>query len=336
MKKKIALIYGGEGAEHGISLRSAEGLRSLIDEEKYELYDVLITKEGEWLISVGESRVPTYPVLFGGVSGFLTSDGILRVDAALPVLHGEWGEDGKIQGALDTAHIRYVGCGTLAGAVSSDKILTRAVADSLGIPGAKWIYTVYGDPTESIIAECERRLSYPVFVKPSGLGSSIGASAARNRRELAEALSKARSSSHDGRVLIEELIEAECEIECAYIGGAHPRFSASGVIDTKGRTYGFCEKYSPNTDIKASHGAHLDENIKALAESYARTLTRALSISDMARIDFFLTREGKLYFNEINTIPGMTSTSLYPLLCEDAGLARGEFINRLLLNHTGK
>ena len=328
MKTRIALIYGGEGHEHEISLSSASTVAELLDKEKYELLPILITKGGEWTFANGGA--PTYPVYYGGKSGFLSDGGIIECEAALPILHGECGEDGKIQGALETARIKFVGCKTLAGAVCSDKILTRAVADSLGIPGARWIYATKCDPLPEAVAEAERRLSYPMFVKPSGLGSSIGAGAARDRRELFRAITEARDLSRDGRILIEELVPIKYEIECAYFDDGTPLFSASGVIDTGGSFYDFSRKYSNPDGIKISHGRLSDEKIKSQAESYARSLARALDLCGMARIDFFLTEEGDLYFNEINTVPGMTKTSLYPYLCEDAGVMRDKIMERLL------
>jgi len=325
--KRVALIFGGEGCEHEISVRSAISLDGLIDKTRATVMPVYITRSGDWLAvstpndTCGE---PTYPVRLNGRSGFLTRGGIIEVDVALPILHGSFGEDGIIQGALEAAHIKYVGAGVLAGAVSADKITTKILAESLNIPTARWVWcdAECADEARSL---AEEKLTYPMFIKPSGSGSSYGVARVNTREEFAEAYLGARA--HDVRVLIEECIDVDYEIECGYFSLGEPILSASGAVATCGETYDYERKYSPK-GIKATHGEKSE--LRTVVADYARELAHLIGLRHVSRIDFLVDRRGQAYFNEINTIPGMTDTSLYPLLTEDMGMARGEFINRLI------
>ena len=334
MKKSVALIFGGEGAEAEISVRSAANLYSYIDKSMYRVLPIFITREGEWHLT--DSITDTehgyscvYPVRLNGRSGLLRGDEIITIDAAIPLLHGDFGEDGRIQGALDAAHIRYVGCGVAAGAACADKILTKIIADGLGIPTAEWTWSD-GD-ADSARAAAEARLGYPMFIKPATLGSSIGAAAVTCPDEFTAAYNTAASY---GRVLIERLIPVEYEVECAVLQhGGELLINPGGTVETDGAFYGFEAKYNGVNSPKTSHGVE-ESPIRHKIAKMARRLAEAIGIRHMARIDFFVARGGEIYFNEINTIPGMTATSLYPSLTEEMGLSRGEFINLLLAEIT--
>ena len=334
MKKKIALIFGGEGHERFISLMSARWVFEQLSDEKYEVIPVFISHRGDWYISKGpmesipiSGATPTFPIMLHGKSGLLVSGGILKIDVAIPILHGDLGEDGVIQGALTAAHIPFVGCDTLSSAVCADKGYTKAVAHSLGIKTAEWTveYGRDGGAKERAREAAEKSFGYPMFIKPLRLGSSIGASAVSCRSGFDAAY---LSASRYGGVLIERLIPHEYEIECAYLSTRTGElYSAGGVVKSHGMTYSFKEKYEGSAitaekDVKNPY--------KNEVEALAKRLTSALGLSALARLDFFVGCDGEIYFNEINTLPGMTERSLYPSLTESMGLAKGEFLDILI------
>lgn len=326
MKKRIALIYGGEGEEHSVSLRGAEALIKLIDREKYEILPVCISKSGNWYTRIDGKEIPTYPVRLCGTSGFLLSGKILSVAAAIPMLHGDFGEDGRIQGALDVAHIPYVGSGVLAGALCADKITTKIIAESLKIPTARWCFSPKG--ARSAKREAEEQIGYPMFIKPSGLGSSIGASRVVCSEDFIPAYEEAEAAG-DGRVLVEELICADYELECGiFESGGVFKASASGRIETDGAFYTYGAKYTDTEALGVKHACPPSKKLKELAEFYALTLCQRIGVKHLSRVDFFVRGE-EIFFNEINTFPGMTENSLYPLLCEDMGIKKEKFINIL-------
>ena len=340
MKKRIALIYGGEGCERSISLMSARRTFSLLDNKKYDVLPIFISHTGGWYIGAYdpmgklpiEGGTPTFPVMLHGNSGFLSSEKIISVDVAIPILHGNHGEDGIIQGVLEAAHIPYVGCDVLSSAICADKSYTKAVASSLSIPTARWIVE-YGTDSKSKLRariSAEEKFFYPMFIKPARLGSSIGARPVMCEREFDAAFLDA--AKYNAGVLIEEHIPVKYEVECAYLhkDGAS-LFSADGRVKTEGVAYSFKEKYVGG---KTSAGCDEKNPQKQKIEALAEKLVRALGIRDMARIDFFVTERGEVYFNEINTIPGMTERSLYPSLTEKMGLSCGEFLDVLIDNAT--
>ena len=324
MKFNVALIYGGEGFEHEISLIGAKNVSDMINRTKYNLIPVLITRSGEWFIEDEKEKIPVFPALIGGVSGLFSGDKVFPVDVAIPLLHGDFGEDGIITGALRAAHIKFVGCGVLAGAVCSDKIVTKLICEALDIPTARWTFSTDTEPSE-ILKSAESLLGYPMFIKPSSLGSSIGISRVENEKEFCEGYRKARALS--ARVLIEEAVPVLCELECAYFSeGTVNRFKI-GEILSGGEFYDFDKKYVTETKTRTVFS---DKEIEKAVSDMADRLRLAVDLKQMSRIDFFLTNGGKILFNEINTFPGMTKTSLYPSLTVEMGLSEGEFINRLV------
>jgi D-alanine-D-alanine ligase len=234
-----------------------------------------------------------------------------------------------MQGALSTAHIPFIGAGVGESAVALDKVYTKAIADSLGIPMAKWIYSEAKSPAEIIKLEkrVETELGFPVFIKPTTGGSSIGAGEADSEKDFIKAYSVAMA--HGERVLIEKRIEVEREIECALLCVGGRQLFACGEVRTNGSAYGFKEKYTPSLSPTA-RPIEGDATEARLAIEYSRRLADLIGLRSVARIDFLLSRGGELYFNEINTMPGMTPTSLYPTLTEQMGLRRGEFLDLLI------
>lgn len=332
MKKSVALIFGGEGCEREISLLGAKNIYEMIDREKYSVLPIYISENGDWYalreMPTGEipRDIPTFPVRIDGRSGFLVKGRVGTVSVALPILHGERGEDGVIQGALEAAHIPYIGCDVTAGAVTSDKAYTKAVAASLGIPTAKWI-TPCGNGIDEIQRIAEEKIGYPMFIKPARRGSSIGISRVDKPDDFGTAYAEA---ALHGRVIIEECIPVAYEVECGFLSVKKKTFvSPTGTVATEGNFYDFGAKYSGVNSPKTSHGAKLTPEREKIA-GMAEVLARGLDLKHFARLDFLVSTDGQIYFNEINSIPGMTNTSLFPAITEDMGLSDGEFINRLI------
>ncbi len=323
---RVALIYGGEGHEHDISVASADNLSKLIDAEMYSIIYIFIDKCGNWYIHGKNDKhlTPTYPVRLDGVSGFFTEGDILPVDLAIPCLHGDLGEDGVIAGALTAAHIKYIGQDTFTSAFTSDKAASKLAAEHLGIPTARWL--ISSECGTDIKAAAEERIGYPMFIKPSRLGSSYGAHPVFDPRDFDAAYSDARSLS--SVVLIEEYIRFEYEVECAYFEGEEKLFSPHGRI-LSGDFYDFFAKYTDTKD-RTDTSCGYDPSVEEKIREHSSRLVELLGIRHLSRMDFFVTAAGDVYFNEINSFPGMTKTSLYPVLCEGMGQRKGEFINILI------
>ena len=332
MNNNIALIYGGEGHEREISKLSAKNLFSMIDKQRYKVFPIFISEEGYWEFREDfseERAAPTYPARIFGKSGFILNGKILEVKAAIPALHGDFGEDGKIQGALATAHIPYLGCDTLCGAVASDKIYTKIIAEHLSVPCAKWIFADDGTKPAQAREKAEKSFGYPMFIKPTSLGSSIGAHKVSSEEEFEDAFRDAYQKG-DGRILIEEYVDSVCEIECAFLGAEKKHIAPYGRICTGGAVYDYSGKYMGVDSPKILHGKDVNRDYSDKIREYSEKLISFLKIRHLSRIDFFLTKDGRIYFNEINTFPGMTASSLYPQMTEDMGYPRGEFINTLI------
>lgn len=323
-KKTVALIYGGEGAEHQVSLMSKDYLWGLIDREKFEVFPVLIDTEGVWWHNTERLALCR--------GGFLHEDGKkTAVDAAFPLLHGDLGEDGTVVGALEVSGIPYVGCGVGAGAVCADKAITKMIAERLGIPTVRWILRIESDPDgidlSAAEADCAEKIGYPMFMKPVGLGSSVGCTAVITPSSFFSAYTKAARLGK-GRVLIEEFIGDRRELECAVYSVKNRLISHPGEVICHG-PYTYDEKYSSSTHSSISTHADIPEAISALAGRYSEILCDAIGIRHLARIDFFLS-EQRLYLNEINTMPGFTRASLYPKMMEAEGVTPEVLVNSLI------
>ena len=345
MQKTLALIFGGEGAERHISEISAANVIEKI-KGKLNFITVGITSDGDWFLFEGddseiesgaweknECKIPVFPARFNGKSGFYTNDGrCFEVSLAFPVLHGDFGEDGKIQGTLKCAHIPYVGSDVLPSALTSDKALTKIVAEHLGIPTLPWFI-----PREirasAVRIEAERRLGYPFFIKPRELGSSIGAAPVYTRHDFQKAYDEAMRLSH-GKIMIEALADVKAELELALFDDGKRRFiSKPGVVYSSGKFYSFAEKYESDSKTATNADAELDLSVVRRTRRMARLIADFLGLGNLSRIDFFETPSGEIYFNEINSVPGMTKASLYPEITRLSGrfnasvfeeLARGE------------
>lgn len=334
------MIFGGRGYEHDISVRGAEYLFPLIDGSKYRKIPVYVKKDGTWIIpairgigicprALADGAVPEEecsPAFGKPVGGLLTDSAFLPIAAAFPLLHGDFGEDGVVQGALENAGIPYVGCDTVASAVTRDKSYVKLIAEHLGIPTARWLYA--RELSDKTIKEAEEKIGYPMFVKPARLGSSVGASVAKCREELTRVLEGALKVG-SGRALIEELIDVERELECGYFSARGKTvFTVVGEICADG-FYDYEKKYFGST-AKVSSRASVCEREVGLIQSYASLLAEYLGLRALSRIDFFRTRSGEIIFNEINTMPGFTETSLYPRLCAESGISPALLVNGLI------
>lgn len=348
MKKwNVCVLFGGISPEHEVSLRSAESVLNHIDKEKFNVFPVGITREGNWLYfpDADYSKLPqniwqdcegVCPATFSPVRG----QGLLLfhedcptvqpVDVVFPVLHGENGEDGSVQGLMQLAGIPCVGPGVAASAVSMDKTLTKLVIDHAAIPQANWELVRGGEldtHMEGVIGRIESRFSYPVFVKPAGTGSSVGVSKVTDREKLQAALRTA--AIYDDKILVEEFIHGR-EIEVAVLGNDSPAASVCGEIDSGAEFYDYDAKYINDTSV-AYVPARIDEEVSEKVREYAIQAYRALGCQGLSRVDFFVTYgDNRIVFNEINTLPGFTSISMYPKLFEASGIAYSQLIEKLL------
>ncbi len=348
MKKlSVCVLFGGVSPEHDVSLRSAEFVLSCLDPEKYNVFPVGITKDGDWILyggtdysklpdeswmqHPGNRRSAISPVRGQGLLSF-EGDCVVRewIDVVFPVLHGENGEDGTVQGLLQLAGIPYVGPHVSASAVSMDKTLTKLVADQAGVRQAAWALVRNRElesRLEPTLEQLESRFAYPVFVKPAGTGSSVGVSKAADRESLRNALLKA--GTYDDKILVEEFIHGR-EIEVAVMGNANPVASICGEIDSGADFYDYDAKYITDTSV-AYIPARIDENVAEVVRDAAVKIYSAIGCQGLSRVDFFVTYEGsEVVFNEINTLPGFTSISMYPKLFAASGIPGPQLIDELL------
>ena len=341
MKLNIALLFGGKGEEHAVSCRSAAAVLSHLNNEKYTVIPIGIDRCGDFFFYSGDrERIgradfrsddahlkKTFPIRLGSHSGFLSDGHILPIDAALPILHGRGGEDGEIQGLLSAAGIPFAGCDAVASAVCFDKAYAKAVARSLGIPTARGVTLPENLPlSEAYARVCATLPAYASwFIKPTRQGSSFGASVARDKTEFAKGYDLARVY---GKVLVEEYVEKTAELEVAMLEGEGKLlFAGPGRIACEAPLYSYEEKYQ-NASVAAVDFS--DASVSDRILSYAARLSEALSLRGLARLDFFLTPEGQICFNEVNTLPGLTETSLYPRLWEAQGLSFSALLDILI------
>ena len=308
MKIRVAILYGGRSGEHEISLRSAESIMKAMDRSKYEVMEYFISKEGKWRPKAILPEPGVHP----------------EIDVVFPVLHGTFGEDGTVQGLLELADLPYVGAGVLASSLSMDKELMKRVCHERGLPIVEYV-TQWRESLDT--AEVVSRLPFPMFVKPANLGSSVGISKARDRAELEKAL--ALAAEYDRKIIVERGIEGR-EFECSVIGNQEPEASIPCEVLPSREFYDYEDKYlldQAKTKLPADLAPQKMAELRRLAvECY-----RAVECEGMARVDFLLERAtDQLYINEINTIPGFTSISMYPKMWEYTGLAYPKLIDRLI------
>jgi D-alanine-D-alanine ligase len=338
-KKNLAIVFGGRSSEHEVSCVSVVTVANAVDRDEYQIYLIGITKEGEWLLADSVESIQNgswrsserYAVISPDTRGemlVLPEGEQIKLDVVFPVLHGMYGEDGTIQGLFEMSGIPYVGCGVFTSAASMDKFYTKVVVDTLNIRQAKYVPVLRHqlENMDEVVARVEREHVYPVFVKPSKAGSSKGVSKACNRDELITALNEA--AKHDYKILVEECIVGR-EIECAVLGyGDNTKASGVGEIlaAQDAAFYDFEAKYH-NADSKTVIGPDLPAGKAEEIRKNAVAIFNALDGFGLSRVDFFLENgTNSVVFNEINTLPGFTSISMYPMLWN----AEGYDIKRLV------
>jgi D-alanine--(R)-lactate ligase len=342
-KLKVGIIFGGRSEEHAVSVKSAREVARNLDLEKYEPFYIGITRSGAWNLCDGPDaeweKGDCRPVVLSPdstVRGLITLEqggyGTISLDVVLPVLHGTLGEDGAIQGLLELSGIPYIGCDIQSSALCMDKSLAYVVARSAGIATPNF-WTVPADETID-----PALLTYPVFVKPARSGSSFGVTKVSREEELPGAVETARQ--YDSKVLIEEAV-AGSEIGCAILGNESDLFA--GEVDRIALSHGFFRIHQEDTPETGSENsmaivpAEIPEESRLLVRETAKAVYRALGCNGLARVDLFLTEDGAVVLNEVNTFPGMTSYSRYPRMMAAAGLSLSEVIDRTVsLALTGK
>lgn len=340
---RVGVLFGGRSGEHEVSLASAASVIRGLDPDKYDAVPIGISKEGHWLI--GASAQKMLPeILRGGQRVVMNADptdaalmpldrssgGGQRLDVVFPVMHGTFGEDGTIQGLLDLAGLPFVGAGVLGSAVAMDKDVAKKLLQAAKIPVVPWIAVLRADweknPKE-VQRAIEKKFKYPIFVKPAALGSSVGMTKVHSRAELAPALNLA--SEFAMKILVERAVVAR-EIEVSVLGNHEPVASVPGEIVPHREFYDYTAKYLEEGTQLLIPAKLKPAQIKTI-QKQAVVAFRALELSGMARVDFFLEkRGGKIFLNEVNTIPGFTSISMYPKLWEASGISFRELIDRLI------
>ena len=368
-KKRIAVIFGGQSSEHEVSRVSAESVLKNIDSEKYEVEMLGITKDGRWLsydgpveligtggwqalaeakadfqvenkglLNSGEGDkkpVNSLSAVDSSARGILKAAGAEKennkIDVVFPVLHGCNGEDGTIQGLLELAGVPYVGCGVLGSALGMDKGFAKIIFEKEGIPQGKYLVFTRKQLSHdegSLVRQVEALLTYPCFVKPSNAGSSVGVSKAHDRRELAEALHFA--ARYDRRILVEEFIDGR-EVECAVLGNDEPVASAVGEVVPCNEFYDYEAKYNSGDSSTVIIPACIPDELIQKIREYAVRAFKALDLSGLSRVDFFVHKDtGEVFINEINTLPGFTSISMYPKLWAASGIPYSKLIEKLI------
>ena len=345
-KLRVGLVFGGRSGEHEVSLASSNSVMANLDREKYEIVPLGITKAGSWLLGTEPRQLiaaqqaatemteqNTQQTTAVTLTGDPTIRGLIplqagadlgnagALDVIFPVLHGTYGEDGSLQGLLDMANIPYVGCGVLGAALGMDKEKMKMIFQAVGLPIVDYLVfrrNEWERSPESVLDDVERRVGYPNFVKPANLGSSVGINKAHNRQELEHAIRVA--AEYDRKIVVEHGINCR-EFECAVLGNDEPLASVVGEIVSSNEFYDYRAKY-----IDGKSQALIPADIpQASAEEIRRQSIQAftaLDLSGLARVDFFLEKEtGKVYINEVNTMPGFTEISMYPKLWEASGSA---------------
>lgn len=327
---RLGIIYGGISTEHDVSEMSAKSVIENLDKEKYEIHEIYINKYGKWFEVKNGKKEEIYNLVW-----ILTD-----LDVVFPILHGLGGEDGTIQGMLEMLKIPYVGCGVLASSVGMDKVYTKIIFEKAGIPQAPYMYIKRKEDEYVIINEnfeeeefksekITSKLKFPMFVKPSNSGSSVGVKKASSVEELKRAIENA--GQYDCKILVEQGIDAK-EVECAILDGKDIFASTVGEIQSAEEFYSFDAKYNIPESKTVIPAEITNEQIEEVRKLAVRAF-KAIDGKGLARVDFFIEKEtNKIYINEINTMPGFTKISMYPKLFEAVGISYSDLLDRLIEN----
>ena len=347
-KLTVGLLFGGKSSEHEVSLQSAASILTAIDQTKYNLVLIGITKEGQWrsdpnfslgqLSKILDEGIPVFLASNSEGSGHLiqfdpSSDWVgqkIKIDVCFPVLHGPFGEDGKIQGLFEMANVPYVGAGVLSSAIAIDKCMTKTLFQQAQLPTVPFISMFleeWNQDKKKLEQKIAKTFGYPCFIKPANLGSSIGISRVTRSESLSRALDLA--AQFDNKILIEKAVEAR-EIECSVLGNRNPQVSIPGEIITNSDFYDYQSKYL-NDNATLVIPAPLESDKVKQIQDFSKRSFQLIDCRGMARVDFFLEKlTNKIYLNEINTIPGFTPISMYPKLWEASGMPYSRLIDKLI------
>ncbi len=342
-KIKLAVVFGGMSTEHDVSIVSGTSVIKNLDKTKYDIYPIYIGKTGYWYIYTPTNRVYKVGDSIDNISSLSNPIQYLsQMDCIFPVLHGLYGEDGSIQGLFELTKVPYVGCKVLASSISMDKVYTKIIFEKAGIDQAKYIYIrenngkyIYVDEKfdeiictlEQVTGIIEEKLKYPMFIKPSNSGSSVGISKAKNKEELKEAVTYA--TQFDKKILIEEAIKGR-ELECAVLGNEEVQASCIGEVLSAEEFYSFDSKYN-NNESKTQIPADLPTEISEEIRRKAIKAFKAVNGMGLSRVDFFVEQgTNRIIINEINTLPGFTDISMYPKLFETSGINYSQLLDNLI------
>ena len=313
-KLRVGVIYGGRSGEHEVSLLSAQSVMGALDKEKYEIVPIKIDPDGQWHDTIIQADPKGNPDL----------------DVVFPVLHGTYGEDGTMQGLLELANLPYVGAGVASSAASMDKAFMRVLFQEAGLPLLPWEVVLgyaWKENPQRIIEQLEGNLGYPMFVKPANLGSSVGISKVKSAGELKPAIELALQ--YDRKLVVEKGLSDAREIECSVLGHYKPEASVLGEIVPAHDFYDYEAKYH-SEDSRLIVPAPLDAKQTKTIQDYARRAFLAVDCSGLGRVDFLVDQQGEIFLNEINTLPGFTSISMYPKLWAESGLPYAALLDRLI------
>ncbi|RXT14825.1 D-alanine--D-alanine ligase [Ammoniphilus sp. CFH 90114] len=333
-KMKIGIIYGGKSSEHEVSLSTAKAIMNAIDRAQFNIIPYYIQLNGTWvkgqepegeIESVEQLRLSGTPE---------QQPNVLRlkeeIDIAFPVIHGPYGEDGTLQGLLEMADVPYVGTGVLGSSLGMDKVAMKNVFGEIGIPQCKYLSFLRAQLEQGmfeVVSQIEESLGYPCFVKPANMGSSVGISKAKNRESLLEALQLA--ARFDRKIIVEEFVSGR-ELEIGVLGNDELKTSVIGEIVSVNEFYDYEAKYK-NTGTKLHIPAHIPDYVKTQIEEMGKKAFHGVDATGLSRIDFFWDEKNdKVLINEINTMPGFTPFSMYPMLFQAAGISYGELIHTLV------
>lgn len=333
-KLNLGILYGGQSTEHEVSMRSAESVLGALDRDKYNIHLIHISKQGEWLLADQSERIEALTDGYNGVrlsivpsQQFISEKGTHHFDAVLPILHGTAGEDGIVQGVLEMIGVPYAGCNVRSSAVCMDKDMTKRLLKLEGTDVADWVVFRHEEKDAVDYAAVEAELGLPMFIKPVNQGSSVGVSKVTDERSFHEAL--ALAFEFDTKVMVESAVQGR-EIEVSVLGNADLTVSVPGEIVANTEFYSYESKYIDESGAALEIPAKLEQPIAEKIRQTARTVYRTLDCEGMARVDVFLTGDGRVIVNEVNTLPGFTSISMYPKLLEASGISYSELLDRLV------
>ena len=335
-KKKVAILYGGRSVEHAVSVNSARNIFEFLDKDQFEPVPIGISKSGQWFMKSEvnkeiEDGEPVGIALNPGNPEFIALNGktSTKVDIIFPVLHGTDGEDGSIQGLIKAMDLPMVGTGVLGSSLSMNKIVAKRLLREAGLPVTDFVTFRYDDKEDVSFKKISKELGLPFMVKSASLGSSVGVTKVKNKKDFKRAIEEA--FKYDNEALAEEFITGR-EIECAVLGNFPAEASKPGeiVISKKYDFYTFDAKYVDPDAVRIDVPARLPKSIVAKVRKVSRKAYEALHCEDFSRVDLFLDKRGKIYINEINTIPGFTNSSMYPMMWKEHGVSFSDLITRLL------